>query len=152
MTDLMILDTSWLLELYQVPGDSKKERYQGVLLQARAANEGQALVTIPVLFEFANHIVRVRDGNHRHQLIEKYSEAVSTSLEVDKPWKVVRSKDDVLLTTRDFIEMSRRFVATSGPAYSLADISIIDLAQRLQERHQVVRILAFDKQLEAYAG
>lgn len=49
-------------------------------------------------------------------------------------------------------EMSRRLVATSGPAYSLADISIIDLAQRLQARQQVVRILAFDKQLEAYAG
>ena len=31
MTDLTILDTSWLLELYQVPGDSKKERHQEVL-------------------------------------------------------------------------------------------------------------------------
>lgn len=152
MTDLTILDTSWLLELYQVPGDSKKERHQEVLQQARVAAQGRILVTVPVLFEVANHIVHVRSGHHRHRLIEKYSDDLGTSLEDDTPWEVVRPKEDILLRTKDLIEMSRRLVGASGPAYSLADISIIDLARRLQAKQQVVRILAFDKQLEAYAG
>ena len=70
MTDWTILDTSWLLELYQVPRDSKKARHE----------------------------------------------------------------------------------IASGAGYSLADISIVDLARRLQKRKQTVWVLAFDKQLEAYSG
>ena len=54
MTDWAILDTSWLLELYQVPRHSQKDRYEEVLGQAREAAQGWMLVTVPVLFEFAN--------------------------------------------------------------------------------------------------
>ena len=59
---------------------------------------------------------------------------------------------DILLRAQDLVDLAGRFAATSSVAYSLADISIIDLAQSLQKRGEVVAILAFDKQLEAYAG
>lgn len=152
MTDCTILDTSWLLELYQVPGDSKKARHKGVLRQAEAATQGRMLVTVPVLFEVANHIVHVRNGHHRHRLIKQYTEHVNTSLNGETPWTVVRrSQDDILLRTEDLIELADRFVEAAGPGYSLADISIVDLALRLQRRKQSVQILAFDEQLEAYS-
>lgn len=153
MTDCAILDASWLLELYQVPGDSKKARHKGVLLQAEAAARGRMLVTVPVLFEVANHIVHVRNGHHRRRLIKQYTEHLNTSLKNAIPWTVVRpSRDDILLRTEDLIELANRFVEASGTGYSLADISIVDLARRLQKRKQTVQILAFDKQLEAYSG
>ena len=111
------------------------------------------LVTVPVLFEVANHIVHVRDGYQRRELILKYRDDVNASLEDDVPWTVVRAlQDDILLRAQDLIELTDRFVGESSVGYSLADISIIDLAQRLQRRRQEVDILAFDKQLEAYAG
>ena len=152
MTDYAILDTSWLLELYRVPGHSKKERQEEVLGQARAAAEGRMLVTVPVLFEVANHMVRVRSGHHRRRLIKQYSEHLNSSLKDETPWTVVRpSQDDILLRTEDLIELASRFVKESSVGYSLADITIVDLALQLRKREQSVRVLAFDKQLEAYS-
>lgn len=154
VTHCTILDTSWLLELYQVPGDSQPRRHDGVVAQAVvAATEGRVLVTLPVLFEVANHIVHVRNGHQRRNLIMKYQCDVQSSLEDEVPWTVVRTlRDDILLRAGDLIELARRFVDEASIGYSLADISIIDLARRLQQKQQEVRTLAFDKQLEAYAS
>lgn len=154
VSDAAILDTSWLLELYKVPGDSDPQRFEGVREQAEdVAAQGRMYVTLPVLFEVANHIVHVRNGHHRRRLITCFGKDVSTSLGDEAPWTVARAlRNDILLRSRDFIALAKRFAEESATGYSLADISIIDLAQRLQKRQLKVRILAFDKQLEAYAG
>ena len=155
MTDITILDTSWLLELYQVPGDSKQERHRHVVEQAKRAARGRMLVTVPVLFEVANHIVHVRNGYRRRKLIERYQEDVVGSLtEEEAPWTVIPTlrDSDILLRAQDLVDLAGRFAKTSSVGYSLADISIIDLAQSLQKRGMTVAILAFDKQLEAYAS
>ena len=154
VTDIAILDTSWLLELYQVPGDSKRERHGPVVEQARRAAQGRMLVTVPVLFEVANHIVHVRNGDRRRKLIEQYRNDVVGSLTNEAPWTVVPTlrEDDILLRAQDLVDLAGRFAKVSSVGYSLADISIIDLAQSLQKRGMAVAILAFDKQLEAYAG
>lgn len=153
MSDATILDTSWLLELYQVPGDSKRQRYEGVLDQAAIAAQGRMYVTVPVLFEVANHIVHVRNGHRRRELIKRFREDVSSSLRDEAPWTVVHAlQHNVLLRTQDLIALADRFAEESAAGYSLADITVIDLAQRLQKRQLQVRILAFDKQLEAYAS
>ena len=67
MSDAAILDTSWLLELYKVPGDSDPQRFEGVREEAEAvvAAQGRMYVTVPVLLEVGNHIVHVRNGHHR---------------------------------------------------------------------------------------
>ena len=155
VTDATILDTSWLLELYQVPGDSTPQRHPAVLKQAALAAEGAMLVTVPVLFEVANHIVHVRNGHHRRRLIKKYRADVHASLDDEVPWTVSRprlTEGDILLRSQDLADLAGQFVDESPVAYSLADISIIDLARYLQKRGRQVQILAFDKQLEAYAG
>ena len=153
MSDAAILDTSWLLELYKVPGDSSPQRFEGVREQTVAAAQGRMYVTVPVLFEVANHIVRVSNGHHRRQLITRFRENVSASLRDEVPWTVVRAlQNNILLRAQDLIKLADRFAEESATGYSLADISIIDLAQRLQKRQLKVHILAFDKQLEAYAS
>lgn len=154
MTGMTVLDTSWLLELYQVPGDSKRERHRPVLEQAKQAAQGTMMVTVPVLFEVANHLVRVGNGNQRRKLIERYREDVVDSLEQETPWTVVRAlqHNGILLRTQDLVDLAGRFANASSVGYSLADISIIDLTQSLHKRGMAVAILAFDKQLEAYAS
>lgn len=149
-----MLDTSWLLELYQVPGDSKPQRSQTVLAQAEsAALEGRLYVTVPVLFEVANHIIHVRNGHHRRRLILQFRDAVRGSLQDDTPWTAVGPlRDQILLRAQDLAELADRFAAEASIGYSLADISVIDLTRRLQSRRVPVSILAYDKQLEAYAG
>lgn len=110
-------------------------------------------VTVPVLFEVANHIVHVRKGHHRRQLIEKLRNDINASLHDETPWTIVGPlRDEILLRAQDLIGLADRLVTESAVGYSLADISVIDLARRLQQRGVKVDILAFDKQLEAYAG
>ena len=153
MSDATILDTSWLLELYQVPGDSKPQRHEPVLRQTKEAAQGRMYITVPVLFEVANHIVHVRNGHHHRRLIVRLQKDLSASLRDEVPWVVVGAlQHDILMREQDLIKLVDRLVAESGHGYSLADISIIDLARRLQQRQVKVRILAFDKQLEAYAS
>lgn len=110
------------------------------------------LVTLPVLFELANHIVRVRDGNRRRQLAERYREDVAMSLTDDRPWTVVSDPENgVLLTAKTLLDLADRFVAQSGPAYSLADISILELARALRRQGLEVRVLTFDEEMESYS-
>lgn len=153
VSDATILDTSWLLELYQVPGDSKPQRHEPFLRQAKEAAQGRMYITVPVLFEVANHIVHVRNGHYRRRLIVRLQKDLSASLRDEVPWVVVGAlQHDILMKEQDLIRLVDRLVVESGHGYSLADISIIDLARRLQQRQVKVRILAFDKQLEAYAS
>lgn len=110
------------------------------------------LVTLPVLFELANHIVRVRDGNRRRRLAERYREDVAMSLIDDRPWTVVSDPENgVLLTAKTLLDLADRFVAQSGPGYSLADISILELARALRRQGLEVQVLTFDRDLESYS-
>lgn len=47
--------------------------------------------------------------------------------------------------------MAEKFLESSGPNYSFADISVIDLVTELRRPGKVVKVLAFDKQLESYS-
>ena len=149
-----ILDTSWLLELYRVPGYFDESRTRGVQKEtARIVNaDGKLFVTVPVLFEVASHITHVRNGNRRRSLGKRLLEDIEKSIDEDSPWTIVAIGKDVLLRSEDLIELARRFLQEAGPNYSFADISIIDLATELRKRNHSIEILAFDRQLAAYSG
>ena len=153
LSSKVILDTSWLLELYRVPGHSKTSRFDHVVEKtAECVNSGgELLVTVPVLFEVANHIAHVRNGNRRRDLTVRFQNDILSSLETDSPWTIVNAGKDVLLRSKDLIHLADRFLQLSGPNYSFADISIIDLAQEIGERGLPVTILTFEEELEAYS-
>ena len=56
-----------------------------------------------------------------------------------------------LFRSEDVIQLAERFLESSGPNYSFADISIIDLATELRRPGRTVKILAFDGQLVSYS-
>lgn len=152
MSDYAILDTSWLVELYQVPMVSKPERRSTTVEQARTAR-GRMVVTVPVLFEFANHIVRVDSGHQRRTLVEAYLRDVERSLDEGVPWTVFPyQQGGVLLTAEGFLGLVKRFSTEAKFGYSLADISVMDLASRFRAKGRKTNIFAFDRQLESYAG
>lgn len=65
-----ILDTSWLLKLYQVLGCFDKSGTNHVRNETTdVVTAGcERFVTVPVLFEVASHITHVRDGRRRNTL------------------------------------------------------------------------------------
>ena len=153
MSGVAILDTSWLLELYRVPGYFEKSRTRGV--ERRTAAVGKAgyelFVTVPVLFEVASHITHVRKGGRRRALGKRLRDDIASSIDRESPWTIATVGREILLRAEDVIQLANRFLESSGPNYSFADISIIDLAAKLRRPERTVKILAFDSQLLSYS-
>ena len=153
LSDAAILDTSWLLELYEVPGSSDDSRTS--LVRTRTAEfvdaGGELFVTVPVLFEFANHITRVSHGNRRRTLAERLRNDIRNSLDRDFPWTIAAVGADILIRSQDVLALAEKFLKLSGSSYSFADISVIDLAEELRRPSKLVKIFTFDSQLEAYS-
>ena len=154
MSSVAILDTSWLLELYRVPGYFEESRTRRVKNKTEGIIEagGELFVTVPVLFEVASHITHVRGGSRRQQLGKKFLEDIRDSFERDRPWTIVTIGRDVLLRSEDVIHLAKRFLEEAGPNCSFANISIIDLAHEIRREGRTVRILTFNKGLGAYSG
>ena len=152
---IAILDTSWLLELYRVPGHCDDARIDHVRQEtARVAGPGaELLVTVAVLFEVAGHVTHVADGRRRRTLCKKLRDDIRKSVDEDRPWTVVSADQNILLRAEDLVGLADRFFQTAGEGYSFADISIIDLAETLGVRagNRKIRILTFDQQLQAYS-
>ena len=148
-----ILDTSWLLELYRVPGYFDESRTTHVRTEtARFIDEEcELFVTVPVLFEVASHITHVRDGRRRRFLGERLRDDIASSISRELPWTIATVGQEILLRSRDVIRLAERYLESSGPNYSFADVSIIDLAEVLRRRGRKVKILAYDRQLASYS-
>lgn len=153
LSDVAILDTSWLLELYRVPGYFDDTRTDNVQTETEGLIEVryELFVTVPVLFEVASHITHIRDGRRRRILGERLRDNVASSIARESPWTIATVGRNILLRSQDVIQLAERFLESSGPNYSFADISIIDLASQLRRPGRTVRILAFDEQLESYS-
>ena len=149
-----ILDTSWLLELYRVPGYFKESRTAAVRTQTAdfIDRSYELFVTVPVLFEVASHITHVRDGRRRRSLSQRLSDDIASSIGRDRPWTIAATGPELLLRSQDLIQLAQRFLASSGPNYSFANISIIDLAEALRGPGRTIKILEFDAQLAPYSG
>ena len=148
-----ILDTSWLLELYRVPGYFAESRTLRVRTETAELIEagGELFVTVPVLFEVASHITHVRDGRRRRTFGERLRDDITSSIDRDSPWAISTVGREILFRSQDVIQLAERFLESSGPNYSFADISIIDLAAELRRPGRTVTILAFDEQLASYS-
>ena len=96
-----ILDTSWLLELYRVPGYFDEARTPHVLTATAKLIDAKSelFVTVPVLFEVASHITHVRDGRRRHFLGERLRDDITSSIgggRSDRSRHVPVAVDDVV--------------------------------------------------------
>ena len=153
LSGVAILDTSWLLELYQVPGYFEALRTPHVREETAEVIEAgcELFVTVPVLFELASHITHVRDGRRRRTLGNRLRDDIASSVDRRRPWTIATVGRKILLRVEDVVRLAERFLEEAGPNYSFADISIIDLASNLRKPERTVRILTFDGRLGAYS-
>lgn len=153
LSGVAILDTSWLLELYQVPGYFEAPRTPQVREETAEVIEAgcELFVTVPVLFELASHITHVRDGRRRRTLGNRLRDDIGSSVDRRRPWTVATVGRDILLRSEDVIRLAERFLEEAGPNYSFANISIIDLAAKLRRPERTVRILTFNDRIGVYS-
>jgi hypothetical protein len=133
----VILDTSYLLEMYRIPGKHAAAAHAMILgkLQTHVAAAGRLYVPIPVIFEFANHIAAVTDGAARFQLAGNLRETVTSSVQTQSPWVVLPFRqnqllDEVVVALTTYCESFATQYAIRG--VGLTDVAIIDAARQLR--------------------
>lgn len=132
----VVLDTSYLLEMYRVPGKHDAIAHETILSRAAAhiAARGRIYVPVQVIFEFANHIAAVTDGAIRHELAQKLKSAVESSLSRKIPWIILPLKATEVLE-----ELTNALLALCGvfakeyavQGIGLTDVTIVDAANHL---------------------
>ena len=88
-----VIDTSYLLELYAVPGHSTQEAVDEIRSRFKDAVKQNArlYVTVPSIYELANHIAGVSNGNARWSLAKKLQDDILDSLDKAEPWMIIPS-------------------------------------------------------------
>lgn len=130
---IFVIDTSYLLELFAVPGFSAPSSVQEVRKRyALAIEKGSLLfVPLPCIFELANHVTDVRDGNKRRQLAQNLFETIESSVQKTIPWQITPSTGIESLP-----ELFRNFAENYvSQGIGLTDTSTVHEALRLKTRH-----------------
>ena len=129
-TAVFVIDTSYLCELFAVPGCSTPVAIIEVRRRFREAAEtgGRLYVTLPAIFEVAGHIANVADGRVRRELSEKLRDAVVGSIDQTLPWNLLPS-----LSNEAVKQLLAAFVEQAGAGMSFVDITLVDEARRLRQ-------------------
>lgn len=98
MSAIVIVDTSVLLNILNVPG--RNQQFTEVLAGLEGLIEAGDHLFIPMaaIVEAGNHIARVRDGRQRRAAAESFADQVRKALTGEVPWKPINfpSSEEVL--------------------------------------------------------
>lgn len=159
---LYVLDTSYLLEFFEVNADSTPDGVQEIKKRFSDCvnNNHRMFVPLPVLFELANHIADVKNGESRNKLANKLKVAISSSLSDAIPWTITLLGEPKLIEelTKSLDTMTNRFADEFvTQKLGLTDTVIIAEAERLKEKNvssslkkYCVHIWTRHKTLKAY--
>jgi len=147
---VLVIDTSYLLELYKVPHYSEPKAHAEIKKRfAKAVEAGsRRYVPFPVIFEVANHIVDGREEGARIKLAQLFVEHVLQSFERASPFIITPALD-----AENLKMLLERFAGEFAPQrVGLTDTSIIEEAQRLKQKYgdsYKVHIWTKDRRLKA---
>lgn len=150
-----VLDTSYLLEIYRVPGHSSDAFYNAIKTRLRRALQADARLyaPFPVIFELANHIAHVRDGARRISLARKLSDDIRNSAYGGVPWIIAPTPDQsVLLELSSLLEWIKDFESEyAAQGLGLSDLAVTKQADYLARRYPefAVHIWTTDRSLKA---
>lgn len=158
---LIVVDTSYLLELFRVPRCSDPDAFASVFSKFEQADgvNAQLFVPLPVLFELGNHIADVKDGGPRYRLVGELVGAVGVWLSGESAFTIVSSMDDAR-TVEDFCcalkGLTDRFAELAPYRHGLTNTAVAQEAARLKDRHPsgsvkkvLVHIWTRDRRLKA---
>lgn len=146
---MLVIDTSYLLELYRIPGcfsaaahDEVWKRFEKALMQ-----KSPIYVPFPAIFEVANHIAHVKDGDKRTRQARQFVAIVLKSIDQGTPFVVIPKLD--VENLKLLLDVFAKDFVSQG--VGLTDTSIIEEAKRLKREHATrqVHIWTTDKGLKA---
>lgn len=128
-----VLDTSYLLELFGVPGCSNDETSTEIRKRFSQAVEDDSRFYVPYacICEVGKHISEVGDGRSRRRLAKILCDTIKTSVNDNSPWIITPANvlESILDTCREFVG---KYVVNG---IDLADSSVIHEAERLRKKY-----------------
>ena len=147
MGEIVIVDTSILLNVLNVPG--RNEQREAVLTELKQCIDDGATLLLPLgaVLETGNHIARLANGNQRRTGAKVFQDRITEALAGEAPWDLVPLPDRNQL--RNWLNEFPDFAARE---VGLVDLSIIKAWDAARERHPSsrVRIWSLDKHLQGY--
>ena len=152
MRTVFVLDTSYLCDLYRVPGFHRPEMSAQIKERIRRHITSQLYVPLACLYELCDHIGDIADGRRRHETALKVVAHVEASSADAGPWLLVPAVDvkaKLPQLLRDFLEDPLRL------QMGLTDSTIVSEAHRLKQKYSAsldyrVHIWTTDAALKAY--
>ena len=147
LSDVVIVDTSVLLNFLNVPGfnDDRAEVEEQFGEYVRA--DASLLLPIATVLETGNHISKLSDGGRRRQHAEEFCRQVRKALSGEAPWSMVRSPGP-----KELDSWLAGFPDRASQKMSLADVSLVDVWNSHCRRHPHarIRIWSTDGDLSSY--
>jgi len=147
MPDVVIVDSSILLNLFDVPGFNQSrndvfERFR------RLVSAGHLfLLPIAAVFETGDHLADLSDGRELRRHAQRFQSSILEALDGQAPWTPVELPETSRLRAwlKDFPDKAMRELG-------LGDVSIIDEWESACRRHprRRVRIWTLHRQLQSY--
>jgi hypothetical protein len=132
-TTAFVIDTSYLLELYEVPKHFDPEKK--VLVRKKLAQATKAksclYVPLPVVFEVANKIGLIADAAHRDDLADRFVDAVLASFQPTGPFTITPAIEQAPIES--LLRVFKETYVMKG--LGLTDTSVVGEANRLKERY-----------------
>lgn len=139
MSKIVLLDTSFFLELFLVPLDSVERKHeQAVELFDRAIDESYHLYcTLGVLYEVANHIVDIKNAEAQARIAMIYKEMVVLSWNTNSPFTIVPSSNsnEVLAQFASLPDLCQKYSESLRQRLSLVDCTIAEAAEKIKSNY-----------------
>ena len=150
MLTILVIDTSYLLELYRVPDYFDPAAHDAIKAKFAEAitAKSRLYVPFPAIFEVANHIVDGRDGTARKALAARFVGDIVRSFEKGTPYTVTPAIDEEKLKAL-LLVFAKEF---APQRVGLTDAAIVDAARRLKTEQRApakVYIWTKDRRLKA---
>lgn len=139
MAKIIILDTSFLLELLAVPQDSTpiKTVAAKALIGDAITRNYDIFCPLSVLYEVANHIVDIKHQLAQRSIANVFKEMVEGSFSDNVPFTIIPNGDSspALRELSALPELCRVYHASIRQGLGLTDCTIIDVAQSLKRNY-----------------
>ena len=148
-----IIDTSYLAVLFKIPKYYSDEGHIAIkkLLKTAIESSSRLVVPYPCIFEIANHIAHVVDGDIRKDLAAKLYNTVSSSITEQAPWIIPPNKNNEEVLIEICKIFSERYAAS---LIGLTDTYIITEANAWKAKYNSskykVHIWTTDGSLKAH--
>ena len=147
MSDIVIVDTSVLLNVFDVPAFNQHRAEVFVRFEELLDAGASFLLPIAAILETGDHIADLSGGRQRRRYAEMFRDRIREALKGEAPWVPIRFPD-----SRQLAEWLNSFpdYAMRGP--DMSDLSIIKAWEAECTRHpsRRVRIWSLDRHLQGY--